>query len=425
MAAVGGRGAAGGPVGRSARAAARLVGAVACAAAFGAPVQGQYPGVARGLTSEDPPLVIARSWLPVAAVTLALPASASTHDEDVLVRVTDAALLGAIREAAAGLAVQVAYHRDAAGRYFVVSAAPEAVSSVAEAMARAARAPLPAHQVADAIRRLRSDLAFRGDLPRSQFDRILDARLRGDAGPFEGADAAPTVELDRLASQVAATRPAERWGPPVWVVVDGGRAAPPDRGTAPDTTHEPQAEPPPLAANGTAAQPNPPARTEVPSDAVTQWVGSVFLFPPGTTLLEAHFVRLLLAESLEDRRGPDLYEFDVGIDALGRLVVRFSTSADASARWESRLDDAIRDIAVDVRGSGLDRLLPRTQSRWSLELATSAGAARAAAEALLRGASEPQAAAFANSAASPPDAERLRAIAGGMSLTMRVAYGGG
>ena len=372
--------------------------------------------------------MIARSWLPVAAVTLALPFSATTHHEELLVRVGDDALLAAIREATGALAVGVAYDRDATGRYFVVSAAPEAVSSVVAAMARAARAPLPARLVERAVGRIRSDLAFRSDLPRSQFDRILNAHLRGEADPVEGADATPSMELDRLALEIAATTAAERWGPPVWVAVDGGPATPAGRGPATDTTKttdHPQAEPPPVAPDAAVTQARSPTRTEVPSDAVTHWVGSVFRFPPGTTLLEAHFVRLLLAESLEDRRDPDLYEFDASVDAHGRLVVRFSTNADASARWESRLDEAIRDLASDVTGLGLDRVLPRAHSRWSRQLASATGVARTAAEALLRGATDLQAAAFANSASAPPDAARLRSVAGGMSLAIRVAYGSG
>ena len=91
--------------------------------------------------------------------------------------------------------------------------------------------------------------------------------------------------------------------------------------------------------------------------------------------------------------------------------------------WEARLDDAIVQLGSEGGVIRLDQLLPPVRSRWSRELAAAPGAGRAAAEALLRGATELQAVAFANSAGSPPAVERLRAVARGMTLVIRVVYG--
>lgn len=361
----------------------------------------------------DAPLVIARSWLPVASVTMAFPASARTQREDLLARASDRALLAAIREATAGEPARITYDRDATGRYFVATAAPGALESVLDAMRRVSQSVLPPRLVDDAVSAMRGDLAFRGDLPRSQFDRVLDAQLRGEDGAHAGDGVAEAAELEGLATEIAATAPADRWGPPAWVLVDDGESIP--SGEPPEL--------PSLVAAGSAAGPSPPLRTQVPSDAVTRWVGSVFRFPPATTLVEASFVRLLLEESLANHQDPALFEFDTEIDARGRLVVRLSTSAGASVGWEARLDDAIVQLGSEGGVIRLDQLLPPVRSRWSRELAAAPGAGRAAAEALLRGATELQAVAFANSAGNPPAAERLRAVARGMTLVIRVVYG--
>ena len=383
--------------------------AVTCAVA---PLQAQEGGPGLPGTA-DSPLVITRGWLPAASVTMAFPASAKTHREDLLARASDAALLTALREATAGQPVRITYDSDITGRYFVATAAPEAVESVLGTMQRAARTAIPTRLAEEAVSGLRSDLAFRGDLPRSQFDRVLDAYLRGEDGALDNVASPAPAELEGLAADITATTPGARWGSPAWVVVGGEEAL---RGDHPPAL-------PLRVAAGATARPSPPVRTQVPSDAVTRWVGSVFRFPPETTLVEASFMRLVLEASLESRRDPDLFEFDTEIDALGRLVVRLSTSADASGRWEVRLDEAILHLGSDEGGVRLDQLLPPVHSRWSRELAPVSGAGRAAAEALLRGATELQAAAFANSAASPPAAERLRAVAGGMTLGIRVVYG--
>ncbi len=360
------------------------------------------------------PLVIARGWLPVASVTMAFPATGGTQREDLEVQAGDGALLAAMREAAAGLPVGFAYDRDATGRYFMANVAPEAVEAVLATMQRAARMRLPARLAEAAVSALRGDLAFRGDLPRSRFDRVLAAHLRGETEALDDT-AVVTTDFERLAAEITETTPAALWGPPVWVVVDDEEtfptAGPPERRL-------------PVAA-GSRPIPSPSIRVQVPSDAVTRWVGSVFRYPPETTLLEARFVRLVLEEALESRRDPDLFEFQTEIDADGRLVVRVSTSAHASARWEARLDEAVRHLGSEEDGVPLDQLLPPTRSRWSRELAPASGSGRAAAEALLRGATDPQALTFANSAASPPSEERLRAVARGMALTIRVAYGSG
>ena len=359
----------------------------------------------------DSPLVIHRGWLPVATVTMAFPVSSRSYRGELLARVSDLALLAAIREATAGLPAQVTYDSDATGRYFVAATTPEASDSVLRAMQRAARTPLPTRLVRDAVAGMRSDLVFRGDLPRSHFDRVLDAHLRGDANPGEAATA-PIPEIEPIGAEIALTTPAVRWGTPAWVVVGDGEALP----------GETSAPPVPVS-GGAPSRASPPVHDHVPSDVVTRWVGSVFRFPAGTTLVEACLVRLALEQLVEERRDPALFEFDIEIDALGRLVVRFSTSADASADWEARLDETIRQLGSGEGGVRLDQLLPPVYSRWSLGLAPAPGAGRAAAEALLRGATGPQAAAFANSAADPPAGDRLRAVARGMSLELRVVYG--
>ena len=358
------------------------------------------------------PLVISRGWLPAASVTLAFPASSNAHPEGLLVQASDGALLAAMREATSGRLVGFHYDRDAAGRYFVASCAAEALEAVLGAMQRAARAPLPARLAEEAVAALGADLAFRGDLPRSRFDRALDAHLRGEAQAPDSA-AGTTTDLEGLAATVAEIVPAARWGPPVWVVVDDVDAP---GGARPPALPQPVAADPPVA-TGT------PARIHVPGDAVTRWTGSVFRHPPGTTLLEARFVQLVLEEVLEGRRDPSLFEFNTDIDADGRLVVRLSTSADASTVWEARLDDAVRRLGFGEDGFRLGEFLPPARSRWSRELAPAAGAGRAAADALLRGATDAQALAYAHSAANPPPGDRLQAVARGMMLEVRVVYG--
>ena len=386
--------------------------AVAAIASVFVPLQAQENG-SGPIRSPDSPLVITRGWLPVASVTMAFPASARTNREDLLAQAGDAALLAAIREAMANQPVRITYDSDATGRYFVATAAPEVVESVLGTMRRTARTTLPTRLVEEAVSALRSDLAFRGDLPRSQFDRVMDAHLREEGGAVEGGAAAASADSVGLAAEIARGTPSSRWGPPVWVVVDSEGAFP---------TDEPRSRPL-LVATGAPARPAEPLSVQVPSDAVTRWVGSVFRFPPATTLVEASFVQLVLEESLEDRRDPDLFEFDTEIDAHGRLVVRLSTSADASGSWEGRLDEAIQRLGSEDWDVRLDQLLPRVRSRWSRELAPSPGAGRAAAEALLRGATGLQAATFANSAAGPPSAEQLRTVARGITLAVRVVYG--
>ncbi|MDE2652499.1 MAG: hypothetical protein OXI71_01675 [Gemmatimonadota bacterium] len=385
----------------------------AIAGAFG-PLHAQESG--SGLIREpDSPLLISREWLPVASVTMAFPASARSNREALLAQAGDAALLAALREATADQPVRVTYDRDATGRYFIATAAPEVAESVLETMRRASRTTLPTRLVDEAVSALRRDLAFRGELPRSQFDRIMDAHLRGAGGTLDGGSPVASPDSAGLAAEITTGSPASRWGPPTWVVVGNEEAFPTDESRAI----------PPFLVVGAPARPPEPLLTRVPSDAVTHWTGSVFRFPSQTTLLEAFFVRLLLEELLESRRDPDLFEFDTGIDALGRLVVRLSTSAEMSGSWETRLDEAILRLGSEDGGVRLDQLLPRVLSRWSRELAPAPGAGRAAAEALLRGATELQAASFANSAASLPSAERLRAVARGTTLESRVVYGGG
>ena len=386
--------------------------AVAATASAIVPLQAQENG-SGPIRSRDSPLIITRGWLPVASVTMAFPTSEGTHRDALLVQAGDAALLEAIRETMADQPVRLTYDSDATGRYFVATAAPEVVESVLGAMRRAARTTLPTRLVEDAVSALRSDLVFRGELPRSRFDRVMDAHLRGEGGALEGGAAVAPADSAGLAAEITTGTPAARWGAPTWVVVGSEEALAADE----------LRSPPLLVAVDAPALPPEPLLTQLPSDAVTRWVGSVFRFPPRTTLLEAFFVRLLLVESLERRRDPDLFEFDTEIDALGRLVVRLSTSADASGSWETRLDETIRRLGSEDGGVRLDQLLPPVHSHWSRQLAPAPGAGRAAAEALLRGATDLQAAALTNSAANPPTADRLRAVARGMTLGIRVVYG--
>ena len=377
-----------------------------------ASLQGQE-AAADPVRPANAPLVITRAWLPVASVTMAFPASARTYREDLVARASDEALLAAIREATADRAAVINHYRDATGRYFVAAVAPEAAESVLRTMERAAGTPLPARLVEGAVAGMRADFAFRGDLPRSRFDRVLDSRLRGESAAPDGDATEATTGFDGLADEVAATTPAARWGPPVWVLVD-------DEGA----TSAPDPPPPPLPVAGSAATaPSAPVSDQVPGDAVTRWVGSAFRFPAETTLVEACFLRMVLEESLESRRDPDLFEFDTEIDALGHLVVRLSTSANASVSWDARLDDAIVHLGSEEGRFRLGQLLTSALSRWSRELAPAPGAGRAAAEALLRGATDLQAAAFANSTATAPSAERLREVASGVTLVLRVVYG--
>ena len=396
---------------------------IACAILV-TPVHSQEDGSGAARRPERP-LIVTRSWSPVATVTMALPVDGRTRRDDLLARAHDRAFLAAIAEATASDPVRVTYQRDGTGRYFVAVSDPGIAASVLEAMRRIARTGPPGRLVDEAVLALRNDMAFRGDLPRSQFDRAFDAQLRGEPGTEVGAAPADPGELEGLAAEVAAMTPAERWSPPVWVVVGDSQAIPAGTlsGAAPaDTTDT--SDPPPLpVAPRYSPDSSAPLHTAVPSDAVTRWIASVFRFPPETTLVQATLLQLVLEESLDRRRDPDLYELDIQIDALGRLVVRFSTSADAASRWESRLDEAIEELGSPGADVRLNELLRPARSRWSQVLAAPAGAGLAAAQALLRGASPVQATAFANSATDAPDADQLREAAGGLRLTIRLVYG--
>ena len=379
----------------------------------------------------DSPLVLVRGWSPVAAIAMALPVSPGTRRDQLLADAYDRALLAAMREATAGMPVQVTYGSDGTGRYFVVLTDAAALPSTLDAIQRSARAGPPPHLVDEAVDGITGDLAFRANLPRSRFERVLNEHLRGRAGAVVGPDPVP---LEGLAADARATAAAPPWGPPVWVVVGDLTAGTPSPGVSAGPAGSDPADSAAIAADRTVPQPlyvapagaprREPLHAEVPGDAVTRWVGSVFRFPSETTLIEAVTLQLVLEESLERQRDPSLFELTTEIDAPGRLVVRYSTSTDAGPQWDSRLDATIAELAAEPGGVLLTQALRPARSRWSQELSTPAGAVRAAARALLRGASDGQAAAFTNSAEEVPDAARIRAIAAGLGLSIRVVQGG-
>lgn len=392
---------------------------VACALGTN-PIHPQAGATGSG-NAPSSPLVLARDWSPVSVVTMALPVPVGTSRDALLARAYDRALLAALQNAAGGT-VQVTYSRDDTGRYFVALTSPGAARSTLRAMQEIVRTGPASPLIDAAVAGIGADLGFRGDLPRSWFETVLAAQLEGRA-EADAPDPEP-LALEGLGDEVRAAAARLPWGPPVWVVVgdDAVASAFPATGAAPDTAGRPPVQPLHVAPAEPPGVPE-PLRTHIPSDAVTRWVGSVFRFPPGTTLVEAVVLRLVLEEALERVRGPNLFELTTGIDVQGRLVVRFSTSADAGVRWESRLDDAIAEIASQPTSIRLNQSLRPARSHWSRELSSAAGAARAAAEALLRGASDRQAAAFADSAGAVPDAERVSAVARGLGLSIRVVYG--
>lgn len=404
---------------------------LAAASVLGAPsIHSQADGTDSG-RGPDAALVVMRGWSPVAAVVMALPAPSGTHRDDLVARAYDRALLAAFRDATAGNPTHVNYDRDDTGRYFVALTDGAAAGSTLDTMKRVVQTGPALDLVDAAVAGIAADLAFRGDLPRTRFDRIMSAYLQG--GTPDTVATAPAAP-EGLAAEAHAIGASPPWDPPVWVVV-GSRSALPaspgvsaDPGTAtiPDSVadaHD-RSQPQPLyVARAASASPG-PLRVEVPSDAVTRWVGSVYHFPPETTLVEAVMTRLSLEETLERLRDPNLYEMTTEIDVHGRLVVRFSTSADAGRRWDLRLDEAIAEMAAEAGGVRMTQVLRPARSRWSQEISAPAGAARAAARALLRGASDTQAQAFAGNAGEAPDAARISAIARGLTLSIRVVYGG-
>lgn len=412
----------------------RGIALLAAVCTLGAPSIHSQGGNADSGRVPDSPLMVIRDWSPVVAIMMALPAPEGTHRDRVLARAYDRALFEAFREATADSPAQVDYGRDGTGRYFAVVTDAAAVRSTLDAMRRIARTGPSPDLVGAAVAGISTDLAFRGDLPRARFDRIMSAYLLG--GTADTAAMAPAAP-EGLAAEATAMAGSSAWGPPVWVVVgsrpalsaslgvpvDPGGAAGPGDAAVPDSATVAPPQQPLYVARTTLPGPG-PLRAEIPSDAVTRWVGSVFRFPPGTTLVEAVMMRLALEESVERVRDPNIYELTTEIDAQGRLVVRFSTSTDAGQRWDMRLDDTIADLAAGPDEGRLTQALRPARSRWSQELSAPAGAARAAAQALLRGASYRQAEAFANSAAEVPEAARISAVARGLGLSIRVVYGG-
>ena len=161
--------------------------------------------------------MLQKSWSPVAAIAMALPAAAGTHRDRLLASAYDRAVLAALREATAEIPVQVSYRSDGTGRYFVVLTDPAALRSTMDAMWRAARAGPSDHLVDEAVAAISSDLAFRADLPRSRFERVLNEYLQ-DRDGAGGAVPAPAP----LAG-LAADRPRDRGRTSVGTAGLGGR----------------------------------------------------------------------------------------------------------------------------------------------------------------------------------------------------------
>lgn len=356
----------------------------------------------------EPSLVVERAWSPAAAAVLALPASLSGNPEaNRTAHVADRALLAALREATTSLPVQVTLQRDGSGRYLVAASAPSALDSVLDAMRRTAASPLSSGYLTAASAALDREARFRAGSPRSSFEAVFAAHL-GD--PASARDSTGAHDLARPG-----------FGERAWVAVRPGNSA--NRGQFDGAA--------PLRLDGRVV-PVEPARIQLPADVVTSWVGSAYHFPSGTTLLQAHFLRLVLEGWIESLREPALYEFATEIDAAGRLLVRFSTQRGDAGAWEARLDRTLAAIGAG-RTAGQPRdepdvkrirdLMRRARGIWSRRLADPATSARIAAEALLRGASTEETGALVQTPSIPPSLERVAAVASGLLLSVRVLYG--
>ena len=350
----------------------------------------------------DEPLVVERAWSSAAAAALALPAApAGSPEEERALRVADRAFLAALQEATASLPAQVAMERDGSGRYFVATAAPGVLDEVLQTMRRLAGSPVASRHLTAASDALAREEAFREGSPRSGFEAAFAARLRDP-------------EIDRGAAR-------SRLGGSAWVVVRPGNPAGGSDGTGTVL----------LRSLGDLV-PGEPVRAEVPADVVTSWVGSAYHFRPETTLLQADFLRLVLEGWIESLRDPALYELATEIDAAGRLLVRFSTRRGEAGAWEDRLDRVLAAIAAGGDGGPsagepdaqrIRSLMRRARGIQSRRLANPATCARAAAEALLRGASADQASAFVATPTVPPSLESVADAAMGLRLSVRVLYG--
>lgn len=376
--------------------------AAACATWSGLGAGGGGSGIHAATTdvgAQDPARLVAitRSWLPVEAVALALPATPTRGpDEDMAREAENRALLAAARHATAGRAASVQLDRDDAGRYLVATALPEDLEDVRVAFERLANEVLPAAFVAAADSGAGAASAFVHDSPGARFDAAFRALL-DETGPAPAA------------------RPPE----PSWVLVRRDRVVPrPGPAPRPDTPPFPVAD-----RERPASGPVQPAIRHVPDEVVTTWVGSAYRLPPETTLTQAHLLRTLLEGWLEPGRDPLLYEFATDIGQDGRLLVRFSATPEAAAAWQDRLDRVLSDLAAPEHGERVAVLLRRARGIWSRRLADPAGLAKAAASALARGASPEQALAHVRGLLNPPSPGEVGAAAAGAELTARLVYG--
>ena len=368
--------------------------AAACAAwsGLGAGGGGDVHPATADFVAQDPARLVAitRSWLPVEAVALALPAAPTRGpDEAMAIQAENRALLAAARHAAAGRAASVELDRDDAGRYLVATALPEDLEDVRRAFERLTDEGVPEAYAGAAS-------AFVLDSPGARFDAAFRALL-DETGPA----------------------PAARLSEPSWVLVRRERVVP-----RPGSSPRPDTPPFPVAGrNRPAPGPAQPASRHMPDEVVTTWVGSAYRLPPETTLTQAHLLRTLLEGWLEPRRDPSLYEFATDIGRDGRLLVRFSATPEAAVAWQARLDRALSDLAAPEHGERVVALLRRARGIWSRRLADPAGLAKAAASALARGASPEQALAHVRGLLNAPSPGEVGAAAAGAELTARLVYG--
>lgn len=373
-----------------------LVALLATPVAFSGPLGSDRIGQLRG-----PSLVVERAWSPAAAAVLALPAASVGNPA------ADRALLTALQEAIDSLPARVTLERSGSGRYLVATAAPDVLDDLLGAMRRTVASPLPSGHLTAASDALAREATFRANSPRSRFEAVFAAHL-GDAAHLDD----PAGVDDSAGLNEAA-----------WVVVRPGNPARSRRFDSAAAV--------PLRPAGRDV-PVDPVRTQLSADVVTSWVGSAYHFPSGATLLQAHFVRLVLEGWIKSLREPALYEFSTEIDAAGRLLVRFSTQRGDAGAWEARLDRALAAIGTGgtagLPGGAPDarrirELMRQARGIWSRWLADPATCAQIAAEAILHGASAEEAGALAQTPGIPPSLESVAAAASGLRLSARVLYG--
>lgn len=369
------------------------------------------PDIARPLQLEVP-------WLSGAAVAFALPNQGATDRQSSLVaQLFDRALLETLRQETVGLGVKVTVFRRNEGSYFIAVTDPVNVRQVHVKILTTLRHPLPARSVETALASLRSDLLFREGSPKADFEAVFAARVYAgvEAGEYEVAGG--LAELDAAAATVThLTVPIRQV--PATIAEMSGRGA----GSALALS---VASFPVMSANG---RPGSLMRADgvihvEPREIVNSWVGSLYGLPQGTTLLEAHLFRLLVEQYLERYRDSSLFELEVDIDAWGHLSIRFSATPEGGSRWESRLEQAFRELGSEATRRLTADIFRQVRGRWSREGSTPGAIAQAATEALLRGATTEQATFFALSPEKLPSVERMAEVAGGSSLMVRLVYG--